>query len=88
MNIDVYKRQEENQRRIHEIQKLIHLRKTEPSFKSLYFHFPEEYRDDRLVHYIKLDRNQNQIEILLNCAQEDVTLQDVYKRQPFSGGEE
>ena len=80
---------EENQRRIHEIQKLIHLRKTEPSFKSLYFHFPEEYRDDRLVHYIKLDRNQNQIEILLNCAQEDVTLQEkgeiLFQRQYKNG---
>ena len=63
-----------NQQKIHEIQKLIHLRKTEPALRSLYFHFPEEYDEPRLVQYIKLDQGQNKIEILLNCTEEPVTV--------------
>lgn len=65
---------EENQQKIHEIQKLIHLRKTEPALRSLYFHFPEAYDEPRLVQYIKLDQEQNKIEILLNCTEEPVTV--------------
>lgn len=65
---------EENQQKIHEIQKLIHLRKTEPALRSLYFHFPEAYDEPRLVQYIKLDQEQNKTEILLNCTEEPVTV--------------
>ena len=65
---------EENQQKIHEIQKLIHLRKTEPALRSLYFHFPEAYDEPRMVQYINIDQEQNKIELLLNCTEEPVTV--------------
>lgn len=66
----------ENREKIQEIQKLIHLRKVEPTFRSLYFHFPEEYDEIRLVQYIKLDQEQNKIEVLLNCTETTVNVQE------------
>lgn len=64
--------QEENQEKIREIQTLITLRKEESAFRSLYFHFPNTYREARLVEYVKLDDEGNQVEILLNGTEKDL----------------
>lgn len=64
--------QEENQEKIGEIQTLITLRKEESAFRSLYFHFPNTYREARLVEYVKLDDEGNQVEILLNGTEKDL----------------
>lgn len=80
---------EENQERIREIRKLIHLRKTEPALRSLYFYFSEEYKELRLVQYIKLDKKQNRLEVLLNCTETPVTVhqtgQILFERQYKNG---
>ena len=65
----------ENQEKIREMQTLITLRKKEAAFRSLYFHFPNTYREARLVEYIKLDEAGNQVEILLNGTEKDLNVQ-------------
>lgn len=60
---------EENQKRLEEMKKLIALRRTEKTFKSLYFHFPDTYREKRCVEYIKLDEEGNKIQVILNCTE-------------------
>ena len=56
--------------RIRQMQTLIRLRKTEKTFRSLHFHFLNEYGNKRCVHYIKLDECQHKIEVVLNCSEE------------------
>ena len=56
--------------RIRQMQTLIRLRKTEKTFRSLHFHFLNEYGNKRCVHYIKLDERQHKIEVVLNCSEE------------------
>ncbi|MDO4602238.1 MAG: alpha amylase N-terminal ig-like domain-containing protein [Eubacteriales bacterium] len=63
---------EENQKRLKEMKKLISLRKSEKTFKSLYFHFPDTYREKRCVEYIKLDDAGNKIQVVLNCTKDAV----------------
>lgn len=62
---------EENQERIGQMKKLIALRKSEVTFRSLHFHFPDHYANGRFVEYIKLDSEGNKVEILLNCSDAD-----------------
>ena len=66
----------QNQEKIHTIQSLINMRKQEAACKSLYFHFPNEYTQNRLVEYIKLDQDGNQLEILLNCSNEPAEVKE------------
>lgn len=67
---------EENRKRLEEMKKLISLRKSEKTFKSLYFHFPDTYREKRCVEYIKLDDAGNKIQVVLNCTKESVDALD------------
>ena len=67
---------EENKEKIETMKKLIFMRKKEAACKSLYFHFPQEYKAERLVEYIKLDENGDQLEILLNCSDKAVEIRD------------
>lgn len=67
---------EENRKRLEEMKKLISLRKTEKTFKSLYFHFPDTYREKRCVEYIKLDDAGNKIQVVLNCTKDSVDALD------------
>ena len=46
---------EENQKKIATMRKLIMLRRNEKVCRSLHFHFPNDYENDRCVEYIKLD---------------------------------
>ncbi|WP_251388726.1 glycoside hydrolase family 13 protein [Mediterraneibacter agrestimuris] len=68
--------QPEYQEKIQTMQHLIAMRKREEMCKSLYFHFPEEYKEQRLVEYIKLDEAGNQMEVLLNCSGKDVGIKE------------
>lgn len=79
----------ENQERIREIKQLINLRKNENTFRSLYFHFPCEYGNRRLIEYIKLDEKGNQIQVLLNCTEEDIKVKkegDILFQRNYSDG--
>lgn len=67
---------EENRQRIAEMKKLISLRKQEPSFKSLYFHFPGNYQEKRCVDYIKLDEQNQKTEVLLNCSEDSIKVEE------------
>lgn len=67
---------EENRKRLKEMKKLISLRKSEKTFKSLYFHFPDTYREKRCVEYIKLDDAGNKIQVVLNCTKDSVDALD------------
>mgnify|MGYP003273550103 FL=1 len=40
--------------------------------RSLHFHFPNDYENDRCVEYIKLDEEGNKIEVLLNASDEKI----------------
>ena len=64
----------ENQARIGEIRTLIALRRKEAAFRSLHFHFPDDYEQKRMVHYCKIDGAGDQVEILLNCTGADVAV--------------
>lgn len=66
----------ENQMRIGEMKKLISLRKSEKTFKSLYFHFPDTYGEKRCVEYIKLDDAGNKIQVILNCTEGNIEVSD------------
>lgn len=55
-----------------ELGKLITLRKQEDTFRSLYFHFPNEIPEKRCIEYIKLDASGEKIQILLNGEKEEV----------------
>ena len=62
----------ENQERIATMRKLIMLRRNEKMCRSLHFHFPNVYENDRCVEYIKLDEEGNRIEVLLNASDEKI----------------
>lgn len=63
---------EENQKKIATMRKLIMLRRNEKVCRSLHFHFPNGYENDRCVEYIKLDEEGNKIEVLLNASDEGI----------------
>ena len=63
---------EENQERIRQMKTLIRLRKTEETFRSLHFHFPDRIENRRCVEYIKLDEDGRKTEVLLNCSDEEI----------------
>ena len=63
---------EENRKRISEMKKLIHMRRTEEACRSLHFHFPDQYENRRCVEYIKLDAQDGKMEVVLNCSGEEV----------------
>ena len=48
------------------------LRRNEKMCRSLHFHFPNVYENDRCVEYIKLDEEGNRIEVLLNASDEKI----------------
>ncbi len=50
----------QNRERIAAMRSLIRMRRQEDACRSLYFHFPREYENDRCVEYIKLDGQQNE----------------------------
>lgn len=79
----------EFQERIADVRKLIHLRKSEETFRSLYFHFPGEAENPRFVKYIKLDQNGQKTEVLLNCAEEAWEIEtegEVLYQRKYVGG--
>ena len=63
---------DENRKRISEMKKLIHMRRTEEACRSLHFHFPDQYENRRCVEYIKLDAQNRELEVVLNCSGEEV----------------
>lgn len=62
----------ENQERIRAMQTLIRMRMQEQACRSLYFHFPQEYSQERCVEYIKLNQDGQRIEVLLNCGDQPI----------------
>lgn len=50
------------------IKRLIHLRTSNPAFRSPYFHFTQRYSNPRVFEYIKLNGLEPGIEIVLNCS--------------------
>lgn len=55
------------------MKQLIKLRKENPLFRSRNFHFTEEYKEDRLVEFMKIDNyGDDKMQMLLNCTKEDV----------------
>lgn len=63
-----------NKERIEDLKQLIQLRKTEDTFRSLHFHFPNESGEKRLVEYIKLNEHGDMIQVLLNCCEKEVAV--------------
>ncbi|MDE6314203.1 MAG: glycoside hydrolase family 13 protein [Lachnospiraceae bacterium] len=60
------------------MKQLIRLRKENPLFRSRNFHFTEEYKENRLVEFIKLDNyGSDKMQVLLNCTQGDVKVHAV-----------
>ena len=66
----------ENQEKTAAMRSLIEMRKSEEACRSLYFHFPGEYPQERLVEYIKLDSENRKLEILLNCGEAAVSVKE------------
>jgi glycosidase len=61
--------------RIEIIKALIYLRKTNKAFKSRHFHFIEDKNHKRVIHYIKTDEDHKQVEVILNCSEDSITVQ-------------
>ena len=51
-------------------------RKEEPTFRSLYFHFPNEIKEERCIEYIKLDAEGRKIRVLLNASGKEINIKD------------
>ena len=66
----------ENQEKIQQMKKLIRMRQTEETCRSPHFHFPNHYEGSRCVEYIKLDSENRELEVILNCSDEPVTVGD------------
>lgn len=62
--------------KINMIKQLIKLRKEQKLFKSRNFHFPNTIKNDRVLEYIKVDEYGNTVEVLLNCSDEDILIED------------
>lgn len=62
--------------RIAFIKRLIALRKEKDTFRTRNFHFTNQYEDDRILEYIKINENGEKIEILLNCSKEEIVLKN------------
>lgn len=58
------------------VKQLIHLRKTELLLQSRNFHFPAQYENPRVVQFTKSSWVDNYIEVILNCSEESVVIQD------------
>ena len=58
----------ENQEKIGLMKQLIRIRQTEETCRSPHFHFPNQYPDRRCVEYIKLDPDNRELEVVLNCS--------------------
>lgn len=50
---------------------LISLRKSNNAFKSKHFHFIEDKEDKRIIHFIKTDEDHKQVEVILNCSEQE-----------------
>ena len=44
------------------------LRRNEKMCRSPYFHFPDNYENERCVEYIKIDEDGNSMEVLINAS--------------------
>lgn len=64
----------ENRKRITALKTLISMRKTEDTCRSLYFHFPNEYKQKRCIQYVKLNESGKKLEVLLNCSKEEIKI--------------
>lgn len=66
----------ENEARILQMKRLISLRKREQTFKSLHFHFPGTYGEERCVEYVKVDEAGEKTEVLLNCGENAIKVRN------------
>lgn len=67
----------ENVEKIATMKSLIMLRRKEKICRSRYFDFPNNYKNERCVEYIKLDEEGNKIEVLVNASDDDVKVKKV-----------
>lgn len=56
------------------IKKLIKLRKDEELMRSRNFHFPRSYENKRMIQFLKSGWDNDGIEVLLNCSDQEVCL--------------
>lgn len=54
---------------------LIQLRKVNEAFKSRHYHFIEDENNKRIIRFIKTDDDNKQVEVILNCSEQDVLIQ-------------
>lgn len=57
--------------KIEKTKSLISLRKSNNAFKSTHFHFIEDKKDKRIIHFIKTDEDHKQVEVILNCSEQE-----------------
>lgn len=78
-----------NQTKIQDLKKLISLRRSEETWKSLHFHFPNEISEKRCVEYIKLTADGDKTEVILNCCGKELEIEEkgevLYSRKYHSG---
>lgn len=61
--------------KIEKTKALIHLRKANNAFKSKHFHFIEDKNEKRILHFIKTDEDHMQVEVILNCSEQECTIE-------------
>lgn len=73
--------------RMEQMKRLIHLRKTETTFKSLHFHFPNEIENPRVIEYIKLDWD-HKLYVYMNCSdqEEEIPTGDILFSRKYEDG--
>lgn len=66
--------------RIEIVKTLIYLRKNNQAFRSKHFHFLSDNQKKRVIRYIKIDDNHQKIEVLLNCSEEAISIEQEGKK--------
>ena len=64
----------ENVEKISTMKSLIMLRRNEKMCRSPYFHFPDNYENERCVEYIKIDEDGNSMEVLINASNNPIKI--------------
>lgn len=64
--------------KIYEISKLITLRKSNDMFRSLYFHFPNHIQNNRVLEYIKINKNGDKMLVVINNSSNNIYIDKGY----------
>lgn len=57
------------------MKQIVKVRREEPLLRSSNFHFPNKIKNPRVIEFTKVGWMDNYVEVIINCAQEDIELE-------------